>query len=398
VKKQLLFVTQYFQTGGIEKSLLTLLTDLDYEKFDVDLLLFDYSGVLFKSIPPQVNVLPPLFESFSTPLIEAAPELIRKKKFSQIFGKVLAAGLARFTKGIGTGVRWAVYRNILPKQLKHYDAAISYIDFFCNYYVTEKVSADKKIVYNHMDYEYSQKNGWPCPKLDRRSFSECDYIVTVAESSKQSLEAFFPEFSNKIQVIHNRVSHKTIQAMANDVRNIKEFAQDNKLKIVTVARLVDEKGVFLALEACKILIENGYDLKWFLIGAGPLFHVLKLKAAEWGIDNNFVLLGEKDNPYPYMKACDIYVQPSKTEAHCVAIEEAIALTRPIVTTNIPSFQDQIQNRMTGIISECSPLGIAEGIRKLIESKELRNALSENLMNLTERNQAELMKFMKLLSA
>jgi glycosyltransferase involved in cell wall biosynthesis len=398
VKKQILFVTQYLQTGGIEKSLLTLLSDIDYDQYDVDLLLFDHSGVLFKLIPPQVNILPPLFETFSTPLSQAALELIKKRKYRLLIGKILAAGLARFSSGVGTGIRWRVYRNILPKQIKHYDVAISYIDFFCNYYVTEKVSAKRKIVYNHMDYAYSENNGWLCPNLERKSFSECDYIVTVAETAKKSLESFFPEYANKIQVIHNRVSPNTVRAMANETNIDKGFKESKNIKIVTVARLVDEKGVFFALEACKILIDQGYAISWYMIGNGPLFHVLKLKSVEWVIDKNFILLGEKENPYPYMKECDIYVQPSKTEAHCVAVEEAIALSCPIVTTDIPSFRTQIQEGETGMIVHADPKALAEGIKKLIESKVLRNRLSVNLKNLNGRNQEELEKFLKLISA
>jgi glycosyltransferase involved in cell wall biosynthesis len=397
VKKKLLFVTQYLHTGGIEKSLLTLLSDLDYDKYDVDILLFDHSGVLFKMIPPKVNILPPLFETFSTPLSQAALELIKTGRYRLLFGKILAASLSRLSSGVGTGVRWGVYRNILPKQDKHYDVAISYIDFFCNYYVNEKVSANKKIVYNHMDYAYSQKNGWPCPKLERKSFSGCDYIVTVAESSKKSLESYFPEFSNKMQVIHNRVSPRTIRVMANDPNVLKNIEQIKNIKIVTVARLVDEKGVFFALEACKILIDQGYDISWFLIGNGPLFNELKKASIELGIENNFILLGEKENPYPYMGSCDIYVQPSKTEAHCVAVEEAIALGCPIVATDIPAFRNQIQNGETGVIANASPTGISEEIKKLLDSIQFRKNLSENLRNLKGRNQEELEKFNRLIT-
>jgi glycosyltransferase involved in cell wall biosynthesis len=397
VKKQLLFVTQYLQTGGIEKSLLTLLADIDYEKYDVDLLLFDYSGVLFKYVPSDVNILPPLFETFSTPISQAVPELIKKKKFRILAGKILAAALSRVSPGIGTGMRWRVYRTILPNQTKHYDVAISYIDFFCNYYVTEKVIAEKKIVYNHMDYTYSQKSGWPCPKLDRQSFSRSDAIVTVAESSKESLASHFPEFTNKMMVIHNRVSSQTVQAMANETIDFKYF-RNRSFNIVTVARLVDEKGVLFALEACKILVEQGYDINWIIIGDGPLFNELKVKSKEWEIESNFILLGEKDNPYPYIKACDVYVQPSKTEAHCVAVEEAIALARPILATDIPAFQNQILDGETGVLTNGTPQGIAEGISRYLNSRELREIISNNLRNIKERNKGELEKFIRIISA
>ncbi|MFJ7728171.1 glycosyltransferase [Neobacillus sp. NPDC097160] len=396
MKKQLLFVTQYLQTGGIEKSLLTLLSELDYDQYDVDLLLFDHSGVLFKLIPPEVNILPPLFETFSTPLIQATPELLKNGKYGLLICKVLAASLSKLSSGVGTGVRWGVYRNVLRNQTKHYDVAISYIDFFCNYYVIEKVSADRKIVYNHMDYAYSQKAGWTCPKLERKTFSECDSIVTVAESAKKSLESYFPEFVDKVHVIHNRVSSDTVLSLSKDLSVMEGIEQTDEIKIVTVARLVDEKGVFFALDACKSLVEQGFEISWYLVGNGHLYEELRTKTTELGIEKNFILLGEKENPYPIMGKCDIYVQPSKTEAHCVAVEEAIALRKPIVVTDIPSFNDQIQNEETGIVVNLSAAGIAEGIKRLIQSPELRELLTNNLQTTSDRHKEQLMKLYSLI--
>lgn len=396
MRKKLLFVTQYLQTGGVEKSLLTLLSDLDYDKYEVDLLLFDYSGVLFNEVPKEVRILPPLFETFSTPLSKAVPELLKKGRFRLLTGKLLAASLGRMSKGMGTGVRWSIYRHSLSKIKNHYEVAISYLDFFCNYYVIEKVSADKKIIYNHMDYGYSKKNGWPCLKLDKKSFSKSDHIVTVAESSRESLESFFPELSNKIHVIHNRIQPKAVRFMSRKTVGMEKIKKDKRFKIVTVARLVEEKGVLQALEACKMLVEKGFSIVWYLIGNGSLFEELKIKSKELGIENNFILLGEKSNPYPYMAISDVYVQPSKTEAHCVAVEEAIALSRPIVVTDIPSFQQQIKNEKNGIIIEANAKGIAAGIERLLNSEELRRKLSSNLMNLEDRNKEGLGKFYQLI--
>ncbi|MCQ6278896.1 glycosyltransferase [Bacillus sp. EB600] len=396
MRKKLLFVTQYLQTGGVERSLLTLLSDLDYDRYEVDLLLFDHSGVLFEEIPKKVNILPPLFESFSTPLSKALPQLIKKGRFRLLLGKLLAALLGRLSKGMGTGLRWGVYRHSLPNIKKHYDVAISYLDFFCNYYVIEKINADKKIVYNHMDYVYSQKHGWPSPKLDKEIFSRSNYIVSVAESSKESLKTVFPELEEKIQVIHNRIQPESVRSLSKEVIKENKINKSKKFKIVSVARLVEEKGVLLALKACKILVDQGFDIVWYLVGNGPLLETLERKSKELGLNEHFILLGEQPNPYPYMGICDVYVQPSLTEAHCVAVEEALALYRPIVVTNIPSFSNQIKNEETGILVKSSPEGIAEGIKRLFLSCDLRDKLSNNLLNSNDRNQEEMKKFYQLI--
>lgn len=397
MKKRLLFVTQYLHTGGAEKSLLTLLSELDYDRYEADLLLFDHSGKLFPMVPPEVNVLPPLFPSFTMPLGAAVPYLVRERRFRLLAGKAMAALLGRTGKGKGVGKRWAVYRHALPRQKTYYDAAISYLDFFCNYYVAEKVKASRKILYNHMDYGYSREQGWPCPEMERKSFGKCDYIVTVAESARDSLASHFPEFSRQMRVIHNRVSEAAVREMAREPLPEAEAADSFAgITVATVARLGDEKGVRLALEACRILVMAGYPVRWNLIGAGPLEGELRLRAEELGLSDRFRLLGEQANPYPYMSRCDIYVQPSKTEAHCIAVEEALALSRPVVVTDIPSFRKQIEDSETGMIVPVTPEGIASGIRRLIDRPELREELSRNLELGGSRHAGELAKFCLLL--
>jgi len=399
MKKRLLFVTQYLHTGGAEKSLLTLLSELDYDRYEVDLLLFDHSGKLFPLVPPEVNVLPPLFPSFTMPVGEAVPYLLRERRFRLLGGKVMAALLGRAGKGKGVGKRWAVYRRALPTQKTYYDAAISYLDFFCNYYVAEKVRAGRKILYNHMDYGYSERQGWPCPAMERRSFGKCDYIVTVAESARDSLASYFPEFTRQMRVIHNRISEKAVRELAREPLPPEPAAAGSSfagITVATVARLGDEKGVWLALAACRILLAEGYPVRWNLIGAGPLAEELNQRAEALGIADSFRLLGEQANPYPFMSRCDIYVQPSKTEAHCVAVEEALALCRPIVVTDIPSFRRQIEDGETGLIVPVSPEAIASGIRRLIDRPELRAGLTESLSRLGSRHSGELAKFCLLL--
>ncbi|RDW20411.1 glycosyltransferase [Oceanobacillus chungangensis] len=396
MKKKIIIITQYMHTGGVEKSLLTLLDEINYEKYEIDLLLFDHSGILFTNIPQNVNILPPLFETYSTPLSNAVPKLIKQGSIRLLIGKVLASGLGKFSRGMGTGIRWSVYRHTLRNMQKHYDIAISYIDFFCNYYITEKVKADKKIVFNHMDYAYAQKDGWPCIKLDRKSFIKSDYIISVSESARKSLESYFPESKSKMHVIKNRVSQEIIRKMAKSQDVYKEYATG--FKICTISRLVEEKGVWLALESCYMLVSQGYNVQWILVGNGPLRSELEKRAIDLGLEDKFILVGEKSNPYPYIAGCDVYVQPSKTEAHCIAVEEAIAIRRPIIVTDIPSFNEQITNDETGIIVPLSVEGIYEGIKKLYYSKELRQKLSKRLTLLEDRNKQAIKKFTQLIES
>jgi glycosyltransferase involved in cell wall biosynthesis len=283
VKKKLLFVTLYLHTGGVEKSLISLLSAMDYTKYEVDLLLFDHSGVLFSSVPQKVNILPPLFETYSTPLKLAIPQLVKKGKGRLLLGKCLAPVAAAFSRGVGTGARWAVYRYILSPMEKKYDVAISYLDFFSNYYVAEKVKANRKILYNHMDY--SSDVGWQTPRLDRKTFEKSDYVVTVAETSKRSLVEAFPQISTKVRVIHNSVSPSLIKTLAGQFNPFPPFRGIN---IVTVARLVKEKGIYLALEACKHLVDQRHSIRWTVVGGGRLYEELRIQIEKLGLEEAFV--------------------------------------------------------------------------------------------------------------
>lgn len=393
MKKKLLFVTLYLHTGGVEKSLLSLLNNLDYNKYDVDLLLFDHQGLLMDQIPEQVTLLPPLFETFSTPLFEAVPALVKGKKYRLLSGKILAAGIAKLSGSVATGQRWMIYRTILPALSKQYDVAISYLDFFCNYYVAEKISAYKKILYNHMNYTDGQKSGWPCPKLERKSFAKSDYIITVAESSRHSLMTFFPEFKNKMRVIHNTVSPEMILTLSKETPCQTFLQKKAAINIVTVARLVEEKGVLIALNTCKRLIENGMDVSWFLIGTGQVQSELKARITKEKLNDRFILLGEKSNPYPYMKLSDIYVQPSLTEAHCVAVEESLALSCNIVATDIPSFQHQLKDASC-ILVPPDPVNLAKGITDCLH-RDFKPEIN-HCIRTHEKNKVEIEKFYQLI--
>jgi glycosyltransferase involved in cell wall biosynthesis len=393
MKKKLLFVTLYLHTGGVEKSLISLLSGLDYTKYEVDLLLFDHSGVLFKSVPKQVNILPPLFETYSIPLKLAIPHLVKKRKGRLLLGKCLAPIFAVFTKGVGTGARWAVYRKVLSPIEKKYDVAISYLDFFSNYYVAEMVMANRKILYNHMDY--SSDVGWQTPRLDQKTFEKSDYVVSVAETSKKALIMAFPEIKSKVRVIHNSVAPSLIKEMA---QAFSPFDLNVDINIVTVARLVEEKGVYLALKACHQLVNQGYAIRWTLVGGGRLFDELQEKVKKLGLENSLYLVGEKENPYPYMANCDIYVQPSLTEAHCVAVEEALTLCKPIIVTNIAAFKEQITHNESGILVEPNVDALTQGVKKMVEDRDLRKKLIQNLNKLEGRNQTELKKFYQLIEA
>ena len=114
------------------------------------------------------------------------------------------------------------------------------------------------------------------------------------------------------------------------------------------------------------------------------------------MEENVIILGKKENPYPYIKACDIYVQPSRYEGKSVAVREAQILGKPIIITNYPSSSSQIKNGYDGIVVPLENSACAERIKEVIENKELRERLYRNIMGEDYVGKKEINKFYRLL--
>ena len=152
----------------------------------------------------------------------------------------------------------------------------------------------------------------------------------------------------------------------------------NGLRILTVGRLSTEKGQDIAIKALAKLIKRGYKVKWYCLGEGNARESYEKIIEEYQVEDYFVLLGASSNPYPYMKQCDIYVQPSRYEGYCITILEAKVLHKPIVTTNVNGVNEQINNGKTGLITDMYANELFLSVEKLIKDANLRNQLVENL--------------------
>ncbi|MPN33798.1 N-acetylgalactosamine-N,N'-diacetylbacillosaminyl-diphospho-undecaprenol 4-alpha-N-acetylgalactosaminyltransferase [bioreactor metagenome] len=171
---------------------------------------------------------------------------------------------------------------------------------------------------------------------------------------------------------------------------------DNTINIVTVGRISGEKGYDRIPDVMKQLVDNNYKIKWIIIGDGPDRERIENLIKEHNVENNVVLLGTRENPYPYMRACDIYVQPSYTEGYCTTTYEAKILHKPVVTTDVPGMREQFESGKNGLIAESSVDGLYDGIKKLIDEPELREKFIHNLENESMDNSGEIEKLYKFI--
>ena len=171
---------------------------------------------------------------------------------------------------------------------------------------------------------------------------------------------------------------------------------ENNEELISVYEQFHQKGFEIAIKGAAILVEKGYDIKWYVLGEGEERKALEQLIKENNLTANFILLGIKENPYPYINNATIYVQPSRFEGKSLAIDEAKILHKPILTANFTSAKDQIESGINGLIVPLNEQSIADGIIELIEKQELRNTFTSNLKKHHNGTESEIKKLYQII--
>ena len=399
--QKLLFIMDTFPLGGISKSLLALLNELDYSKYEIDMLLMRQEGIFVPMIPRQVTLLPePLPMEFRDPHPKNLLRNLLRLPFHEWLkwaGFSMKCCFARIVGGLHRHIQvmdtWLGHNT--PSVNKHYDAAIAYQGGRCIYYLVEKIDAKVKIGYVHTDYKMSEVDYMLKP-TDKCYFPRLSAIVTI---SQKSLIEEFPEIANKINVIENICSPRLIRSLANDPIHDYDEGLDVGVRIVTMGRFdIQVKGIDIAIAAAKILRTEGVKFRWYFVGDGNQRPKVEKLISDNALQEDFILLGAKANPYPYIRQCDIYVQPSRYEGKSVALDEVKALQKPVVVTNFSTVYDQFIDGKTALICEMTPTDVANKIKRLIEDKALRNSLVSNLQQEKVGNEEQARVFESLISS
>lgn len=397
---RLLFIMDTFPLGGISKSLLALFNELDSAKYDIDFLLMKQEGIFIPMIPKNIRLLPELLPyEFRNPDPKKICEYyatLPLRQWIKWVGYSLKCCIGRLIGGrhrhIQTMDEW-IGRNT-PGLADHYDAAIAYQGGRCIYYLVNNVNADVKIGYVHSDYNVSEMD-WLLYRTDCKYFPRLDYIVTISPECQSSLCKRFPDLIEKICVVENICSVKTITSMSHLDEGFTDGFQG--ARIVTMGRLdIQTKGIDFAINATKILRERGFNFRWYFLGDGNQRNEVERLICSAQVEDCFILLGAKTNPYPYILQADIYVQPSRYEGKSVALDEVKALRKPVVVTNFSTVYDQFRDGETALICEMKPECIEEKIQMLLSDPTLRQRLVSNLENEKVGNEEQAQVFESLI--
>lgn len=366
---KILFVVYGLGIGGIEKCLVNLVNALPQDRYDVDILLMNPKYELKSEIRVKCGFL----DSFQYVMNTTdTMKAIQNHGGSWINAR-------RFLKYCA--FRLAVKFQISPWKIfdpipQDYDVAVAYSqNDYSPYYVIDKVNSKRKVLWYHNGaYEESGKRA----QLDQIYYPQFDRVVAVSNDCARVLKSVFNFRGDQLVVLRNICDIDDI--IQRSYEEVPEGFHSGIPHIVTVGRLTKEKGAEIALDVCSMLVADGRKFAWHWIGDGNQMEVLQSEINRRNLNNYFILEGSKQNPYPYMKAADFYVQPSFYEAYSTTITEAKILGKPIITTDVGGMRDQIENGKNGLIVSIDAAEIANVVKQLIEDTELRDRLSNALIN------------------
>lgn len=395
-KRSVLICSHAMEIGGAERSLLDLLYSFNYELYNIDLFLYRHSGEWMKDIPPNTNLLPE--NSKYASLLVPMSTLVKNKKWDVLLFRLLGKFLSGIYSKRNHLKRSAVAieyshkytRYCLPKlqEGKLYDLAISFLT--PHYFVAEKVNARRKAAWIHTDYETIDVN----VKSELKMWSQYDYIVSISKDCTKSFLNKFPTLSGKIIEIENILSADLIKMKAGE--HCAEIFDNSNLNLLSIGRFSEAKNFDNVPEICQRIRKKGLDVKWYLIGYGGDEQLIRSKIQEYGMEEYVIILGKKENPYPYIKACDVYIQPSRYEGKCVAVREAQMLAKPVIITNYATSASQLEAGVDGMIVPLDIEECANAISEIIQNKDLLKKLSENCRQRDYSNMEELQKLYRLM--
>lgn len=364
MKKKLIFITEALWIGGIETALVNLLNRLDYDRYDVTVLLIRDAQDMAGRLPKQCRLIVADRQhvaTFAEPyryrrlynLMEEPQHATRLRRWIwRVLRLTLRAPEAR------------LYAAYLKRQLggAQFDTAVIYSDRTAETAV-RAVSADKFLMFYHhgaMRREYHDGYGY------RRA----EKIIAVSEALADKLRAYRPRYAGKIMALHNLTDVNGVRTKSLEAPEV--VFPKGQFHIVSCGRLAEAKGMDLAVDACARLVADGCtDVHWWIVGGGPEENNLRQQIARLELDGCVTLLGMQENPYPYLRQADLYVQPSRFEAYGLTIAEAKVLNIPILSTETDGGRELVANGTDGLLCRTDAQSIADGVERLYREPTLR---------------------------
>lgn len=397
MKPRIFIAIHYLEIGGAEISLIGLLNAIDTSQYDVDLFVYSHRGELMKMIPADVRLLPEIKEyaQIEMPIKTVLKQGGWKIAFARLLAKYQYWRYAkRNHPEEGSAVFQYVFDAVAPclqdlYEYGTYDLAISFLT--PHNIVAEKVRAKRKIAWIHTDYTRISVDA----EKELSVWGRFDKIISISSDVTKTFLQVFPSLSDKVIEINNILSPVFVRKRAEEFP-VCLSVRAGQINLLSVGRYTSQKNFDNVPDICRRIREMGCDVYWYIIGYGGDEALIRSKIKEAGMEDYVILLGKKENPYPYMKECGIYVQPSRFEGNSVTVREAQMLCKPVVVSDYPTAKSQIKDGMDGVIVPLDNAGCAQGIVDFIKNPELRDKIAAYLQAHDYGNEREVEKLYQLI--
>lgn len=390
--KKILFVINTLGRGGAENALIQLIKKLDKNEYDISLYVILGQGELIEKVPEHIHVLNESFDASSV-LSREGKKMMKKRIFGMFFKN--ASVFKNFFYIILNWVKMVFSGRVLPDKLlwktlsdaspvfeEKYDLAVAFLEGASAYYVNKYVNADKKAAFIHVNYVeagYSRK-------LDKDAYTGFDRIFTVSGDVRESFISEYPECEEKTKIFENIIDKEYVLKKGEEAGGFED--EFNGKRILTIARLTAQKAIDVSVESMKILSESGENVKWYVLGDGELREKLKSRIEKYDLKDKFILLGVKDNPFTYLKQCDIYVHATRFEGKSMAIREAQIMGKPIIVSDCNSNAELVKDNEDALVCKLDPADISDKIKTLLHDENLCKTIGANAeKKFTESNES-----------
>lgn len=377
-KKNILIVITHMGLGGAQKALVSVLNEVNFEKYNIEVQVITDGGFNIKYLPLQVKILPTLMSNvkYYGDTADTLKRALKKFDLITLIRRIYYTGLKKINREKNEAYtryyEWQFIKRYIPSNSQKYDVAIGFLDSTPHYYVMDKVNARKKVCWIHNDY-----SNLPTCKKDIKYLEQADKVVTISPKCVNEIKKVFPKLK-EVHLVYNLNSLEFIKKLSKEIIKDDIFFNETGMKILSIGRITEQKAYHLAVEAAEILKKKNIRFHWYILGDGHLRQDIQKLIDDANLNSQFTILGIRENPYPYILNADIIVQSSIYEGKSIALDEAKMLNKVIVCTDYNSARDQIIDKKTGIIVPISSSGIVEGIEQVCDNSKLKDNILNNL--------------------
>lgn len=386
-KKKVAILLPWLKMGGTNKIALHFMKELA-GYCDVTLILSQNTGELLEQLPENIHLMIDQMRDFKTIFKDDLKHL----RFGLLIKDIMYYARIKMKKDTVDNYRYMVQRNDFICDTE-FDCAISYHgqspERLLN--LLYRTHAKKKVAWIHGEFNNPDDHY----RRMERYYQQLDHMFFV---SNHTMESFFDKMTVNREicnVYYNPLDKKEVITKAE--LPCEPAFESGYINLLTVGRMSSEKGQDMIPAITRNLLDAGHKVRWYIVGDGDSRPIVEQNIQKYDVANHVILLGTKTNPYCYMKACDIYVQPSYTEGYSTTICEAGMLGKAIVGTK-PSggIWDQVTDGVDGLIVDASVESLTEGIRMLIENEDLRRKFELDVQKKNFEGTGEIQKFLNFL--